>query len=108
MPMSLVRIRFRQSGGFAGLIRGYEMTAADTGPQDVDHLERLLKASGLTDRPAAASARTPPKTSDLVQYDIDIETDGGTKHVVLTDDDLDEKTEPLVHFLQQRSKPMKP
>jgi hypothetical protein len=106
--MSLLKLRFRQSGGFAGLIRGQEITAADLKPQELQRLERMLKESGLMERADASGARTPPTSADLVQYDLEFETSAGTKHVVLTDDDLDDKTEPLIQFLQKQSKPMKP
>jgi hypothetical protein len=106
--MSILKVRFRQSGGFGGLIRGDEIVAADSSPGDVQRLEQLLKASGLTERAAGGGARTPSKAADLIQYDLDIETSAGTRHVVLTDEDLDDRTEPLIQFLQKRSKPMKP
>jgi len=106
--MSVVKVRFRQSGGFGGLIRGDEIVAADASPADVKRLEQLLKASGLTERAASGGARTPSRAADLMQYDLEIETSSGTKHLVLTDEDLDDKTEPLIQFLQKRSKPMKP
>ena len=106
--MSLLKVRFRQSGGYAGLIRGQEITAADSSPGDVQRLEQLLKAGGLAEGAAGGGARTPPKTADLMQYDLEIETSAGTRHVVLTDDDLDDRTEPLIRFLQKGSKPLKP
>ena len=106
--MSLLKVRFRQSGGFAGLIRGREITAADASPEELQRLEHLLNASGLAERAAGAGAKTPPKSTDLIQYDLEIETSAGIRYVVLTDDDLDDRTEPLIQFLQKRSKPMKP
>jgi hypothetical protein len=68
----------------------------------------LLKESGLTERAGGGGARTPSKSADLMQYDLEIETSAGTRHVVLTDEDLDERTEPLIQLLQKGSKPMKP
>ena len=106
--MPLVKLRFRQSGGFAGLIRGQEITAADSSPEELQRLERMLQESGLAERGASGGASTPPKSADLIQYDLEIETSAGTRHVVLTDDDLDARTQPLIEFLQKRSKPMKP
>jgi len=106
--MSLVKVRFRQSGGFAGLTRGQEITAADSSPEELQRLERMLQESGLAERAASGGASTPPKSADLIQYDLEIETSAGTRHVVLTDDDVDDRTQPLIEFLQKRSKPMKP
>ena len=106
--MSLLKVRFRQSGGFAGLIRGQEIAAADSSPEELRRLEQMLNESGVSDRAASGGARTPPKAADLIQYDLEIETSAGTRHVVLTDDDLDDRTEPLIRFLQKQSKPMKP
>jgi len=104
--MSLLRLRFRQSGGFAGLIRGQEIVAADSSPEELQRLEHVLKESGLAERADVGGARTPPTSAD--QYDLGIETNAGTRHVVLTDDDVDDRTEPLIRFLQKGSKPMKP
>ena len=106
--MALLKVRFRQSGGFAGLTRGQEITAADSSPEELQQLEQMLKASGVAERAAGGGARTPPKSADLIQYDLQIETSDGTRHVVLTDDDLDNRTDPLIRFLQKGSKPMKP
>ena len=106
--MPLVKVRFRQSGGFAGLIRGQEITAADSSPEELQRLERMLRESGLAERAASGGASTPPMSAALIQYDLEIETSAGTRHVVLTDDDLDARTQPLIEFLQKRSKPMKP
>lgn len=105
--MSLLKVRFRQSGGYGGLIRGCELSAADTSPDEFQQLERLLNASGLTKTAAGGGAKAPSSAADLMQYELDIETSDGKKHVVLGDDGLDEKTEPLIEFLQKRSKPMK-
>jgi hypothetical protein len=106
--MSLLKLRFRQSGGYAGLIRGQEIAAAESSPAELQRLEHLLKESGLTERAAGGGARTPPASADLIQYDLEIETSAGTRHVVLTDDDLDDRTEPLIKLLQKGSKPIKP
>ena len=106
--MSLLKLRFRQSGGYAGLTRGQEITAADSSPAELQRLEHLLKESGLAERAGGGGARTPPKSADLIQYDLEIETSAGTRHVVLTDDDLNDRTEPLIRFLQKKSKPIKP
>ena len=106
--MSLLKVRFRQSGGYAGLIRGVEIAAADASPDEFQRLEQLVNASGLTKTAAGGGARTPPSAADLMQYDLDIETSAGKSHVALTDGDLDERTEPLIQFLQKKSKPIKP
>jgi hypothetical protein len=105
--MSLLKLRFRQTGGYAGLVRGQEITAAGSSPAELQQLEHMLKESGLTERAGGGGARTPPKSADLMQYDLEIETSAGTRHVVLTDEDLDERTEPLIQLLQKGSKPMK-
>ena len=106
--MSLLKVRFRQSGGYGGLIRGCELSAAETGPDEFQQLERLLNASGLATRAAGGGAKAPSSAADLIEYDLEIETSDGKKHVVLKDDGVDEKIQPLIEFLQKRSKPIKP
>src|SRR5262245_30083035 len=106
--MSLLKVRFRQSGGYGGLIRGCELSAADTSPDEFQQLERLLNGSGLTKPAAGGGAKSPSSAADLMQYDLDIETSDGKKHVVLTDEGVDEKTQHLIELLQKRSKPIMP
>lgn len=101
--MTARKIRFRQAGGFAGLVRGCDLDLEAMTPKQRAELERLITSSGLATTPAAKSKS---KGRDLMQYEITIESASGTIRADLTDLDLDDKLEPLVAFLQKRAGPM--
>ncbi len=109
--MTLRKIRFRQTGGFAGLVRGSDIAPESLGAKARAKLERLLNQSGLA---AGGSARAAASRKDaghdaardLIQYELDIETESGTEHFVFDDLDLSEEVAPLVEFLQEHAGPM--
>lgn len=68
--MEIASVRFRQSGGFAGLIRGCEISGDQITAADRRALARYLKAR------AAAPARSEAR--DLLVYEIEVEADSGT------------------------------
>lgn len=102
--MTTRRIRFRQSGGFGGLLRGCDIDVEALAPKQRAEVDRLVTASGLT---GGAVAKRPPMARDLTQFEITIESASGTTQATLTDLDLDGKTEPLVTFLQKRAGPVR-
>jgi hypothetical protein len=107
--MTLRKIRFRQAGGFAGLVRGCELSPGALGAKEGARLERLLRESGLAERPAATPAARGLKRDsarDLIQYEIEVETASGTVRVELDDLDLPDKAASLVAFLQEHARPM--
>jgi hypothetical protein len=59
-----VRVEFRQSGGFAGLVRGCELDSADLPPDTQRALERVLREG------AAPPAATPPPLADALAYEL--------------------------------------
>ena len=106
--MTLHRVRFRQSGGFAGLVRACDLTPDSLDAHSREELERLVAASGLAARDIAASSSPHSKTSrDVTQYDIEIELPAGRRRATLTDHDLDGPAGPLIAFLQKRARPFR-
>ena len=109
--MTLRKIRFLQTGGFAGLVRGCELASEAPDAKDWEELGRLLRESGLAEGPAArhaAPARGPDRglARDFIQYEIEIESASGTARFALDDLDLTDRVAPLVAFLQQHARPM--
>ena len=109
--MTLRKIRFRQTGGLAGLVRGCELTPKDLDSKEGARLERLLRQSGLAEsRPAhrASPAQAADRDSgrDLIKYEIEIESASGTTRFELDDLNLSENVELLVAFLQKHARPM--
>ena len=109
--MTLRKIRFLQTGGFAGLVRGCELVPEALDGKERDELLRLLRGSGLAEgaagRPTSA-VRGPDRNRarDVIQYEIEIESVSGTVRLDLDDLDLPEKVAPLVAFLQRHARPV--
>ena len=93
-----MKIQFRQSGGFAGLIRGCDLDTKTLNKSEAEHIERLASA--------AKSPAATPTGADLTSYEIEI-TDGGRKKKLTLDDmSLTAETAPLVELLAQHAKPI--
>ena len=109
--MMLHTIRFRQTGGFAGLVRGCELALEALAPKEREECERLLLRSGLMDAAAARPGSQVPGPDrdlarDLIEYEIEIESASGTRRFRFDDLDLTEKVAPLVAFFQKHARPM--
>ena len=98
--MAIRKIRFRQSGGFAGLVRGCDVEFNVLDVADRTALERHAR-SGQT--PVA-----PSQARDQIVYEIDIETDAGVRRLEFDEASVPKDLAPLVQTLAKRSKPMPP
>jgi hypothetical protein len=99
-----MKVRFRQSGGFAGLVRGCELSSDELAPADGAELVRLVQAAGL-----AGIVASPSGGADRQGYEIAVEGNGAPKgEYRLTDSDLTDEIAALVAFLRARSKPQRP
>ncbi len=93
-----MKIQFRQSGGFAGLVRGCELDTTKLVKTEAARIEELAAAVQATVANAGGA--------DLTCYEIEI-TDGRRKKSLKLDDmSLTEETAPLVELLAQRAKPV--
>lgn len=99
-----LRIRYVQSGGFAGLIRGCTLDAAALAPSAAAVMKRLVGAVPLT---KMKTVRTQG-VADLLLHDFAIETDAGMHHLSFDDLTLPKPLKPLVGFLARRIKPLPP
>lgn len=95
------RVRFRQSGGFAGLVRGCEVAAEDLPPAERRALERYVAARSS---PAPGDARA----RDLVTYELEIETDAGVVRLAFDESGAPAELEGLMAHLQSLARPMQP
>ena len=97
-----LKVRYVQSGGFAGLTRAATIDASTLAPAAAAVVKRLVKAAPL-------AKLKPAKTegvADLVQHDFAIETDAGSHHLSFDDLTLPTALKPLVAFLARRLKPL--
>lgn len=94
-----MKLRFRQSGGFAGLVRGCEMAVANLAPE----LRKLL--DDAMDHPAVKPA-PGVVVADAMQYSIAVDAPGSTKEVRFDDTTVPAAFVPLLAHLTAASKPM--
>jgi hypothetical protein len=99
--VAVMRVRFVQSGGVAGVMRRCEIDTGSLAPEAARELEALVRASDL---PAAGRFLTPA-ARDLRTYEIDIEGSTGGVSVVFDERTLPERARPLVHFLAGSASP---
>jgi hypothetical protein len=100
-----VKIAFRQSGGFTGLIRAAEVDTTTLPHAEAERLEGIAKE--LSGRRRAPSADSP-RGRDLGVYEITIETPRGVRRLSFDDATMPEEAQPLLEFLQKRAGPASP
>ena len=101
--MPIKKVKFRQSGGFAGLVRGSEVSAGkDLSAADLRALEQSVKRSR-----AAAPAKAS-RARDLVGYEIAIDTDEGQVVLEFDEANVPKDLAPLIEKLAKRAKPVPP
>jgi hypothetical protein len=99
-----MKVRFRQSGGFAGVVRGAEIDSASLPVPEAAELERLVAAAQL-----ASAERAAAPGADRQQYEIVVERAGAPKiEARFGDGALTDELAALVAFLRARAKPIKP
>jgi hypothetical protein len=97
-----MKIRFRQSGGFAGIVRGCALDTAALPRGEADELARLVAAAKLE---ALKPSRS--RGADRQQYDLVLEREGEPPVALRFDDGaLTDEIAPLLAFLRKRSKPL--
>jgi hypothetical protein len=98
-----MKIKFRQSGGYAGLRMGCDLDTNSLSTAESTQLESLVKTSGILQ---ARSGRSE-NAADLINYEITIETKDGIYQVKFDDLTLPESIIPLLDYLQNQAKPLK-
>jgi hypothetical protein len=96
-----MKVKFLQSGGFAGTIKGCEFDTAALASDVVRELEHLLRGSGLS-----ASGKFLSDTGrDLQQYEIAIEDGNRKTEFVFDDSTVPQSAKPLLGFLKKHARP---
>ncbi len=97
--MQIRKLRFRVSGGFAGVVRGTEAEGTALSASERSALVRLLS------HPPAASA---PGARDLMTYEWDVDTDEGSRHIEVDEMNVPDGLADLVSKLARQSRPVAP
>jgi hypothetical protein len=100
-----MKVKFRQSGGFGGLVRGCEVDTQSLAAPLAKKLESLVQP--LLERKTPKSAAPPPGSADLTNYEIEIEAGGKPLRIVADDLSIPPAVEPLLDYLRKQAKPEK-
>jgi hypothetical protein len=100
--MPIDKVRFRQSGGFAGLVRGVDVPAAELNAADRRALEELASGRHTPRSAGGAGAR------DLITYELELDTDRGHVRFEFDESSVPEGLSSLVASLAKRARPMQP
>jgi len=95
-----MKVRFRQSGGFAGLVLGCDLDTSTLPPAEAQELTRLVKQANLE----KIQTRRSEKARDLQNYEIAVESNEMTAKATFDDMSVDANVEPLLDFLRQRAR----
>jgi hypothetical protein len=96
-----MKVKFLQSGGFAGLIRGCKIDSAELPDHEAKRLRALVKESGLmAGTPLSKDAR------DVFDYELELEMEGHRLSFTFDDRTLPAAARPLIGFLKACSGPV--
>jgi hypothetical protein len=101
---SPMKLTFRQSGGFAGLIRGCEIDTDTLSPDEAASLQKMVRQSGILE----TTKRSNPDARDLMGYEVIVETVEGTFQVSFDELGIPKKAILLLEFLSARAEPRPP
>ncbi|HSE85568.1 MAG TPA: protealysin inhibitor emfourin [Candidatus Binatia bacterium] len=97
-----MKIRFRQTGGFGGLVLGCDLDTSTLPPAEAQELTRLVKQTNLE----KIQPQRSEKARDLQNYEIAVEGEGLTAKATFDDMSVDPNVDPLLEFLRQRARAM--
>lgn len=101
-----MKVSFRQSGGYAGLIRGCELNTVAMQPAEAQRLQSLINNSRILEM--GSKGESAPKRPDLINYRISIATGGAVHEISLDDFSITPTIRPLLEYLQSCSGPRPP
>ncbi len=97
-----MRVEFRQSGGFAGLVRGCELDSAELPPEAQRALERVVREA------RAISAPRPGRLADALAYELRCVRDGAELRVRFDEVSLSPAQQAVVESLTPYLRPRPP
>ena len=97
-----MKISYRRTGGFAGMILSYNIDVDDLPPEEADELGRLISAADFFKLPFEIRSETPG--ADQFEYTLTIETDEVQHTVKFGDAAMPENLWPLVNKIRLLSR----
>jgi hypothetical protein len=95
-----MKIKFRQSGGFAGLIKSVEINRDDLSEEESDILNSLVEQSKFFEIPEP----TPYAAPDIEQYFISVELEGKTREMHVSRANVPKTLKPLIKHIAKMAK----
>ena len=95
-----MKIRFRQTGGFGGLVMGCDLDTSTLSPAEAQELARLIKQANLE----RTQTKRSDKARDLQNYEIAVDGGGITAKATFDDMSVDANMKPLLDFLRRRAR----
>ena len=93
-----MKISYRRTGGFAGMILTYDIDVDNLPPEEANELETLVSEADFFTLPAEINAETPG--ADQFQYTLTIETDQAQHTVECGDAAMPKNLQPLVNKIR--------
>jgi hypothetical protein len=94
-----MKVRYRQTGGFAGLVLGCELDTEKLSPREAEELARLVKQAALD----KVGVKKSPRGRDLTNYEIIVEDSSRTAKASFEDMTIPASVQPLLDFLRSRA-----
>ncbi|MET0502731.1 MAG: protealysin inhibitor emfourin [Candidatus Binatia bacterium] len=95
-----MKVHFRQTGGFGGLVLGSDLDTSTLPPAEGQELTRLVGQANLE----KLKSRPSDKARDLQNYEIIVEGGGLNTKASFDDMNVDANLEPLLEFLRKRAR----
>ena len=95
-----MKVRFRQTGGFGGLVLGCDLDTTALSQTDGLRLTRLVEQARLGE----IGIRKEERGRDLTSYEVVVEDAGKTLRAMVDDMSTSPQLEPLLEFLRSRAR----
>ena len=94
-----MKITYRESGGFAGLVKGVEIDTSNLNHDEAQNVVKMVADSGIK----GEVNLTSPAQRDVPQYDICIESENGVERRQLDFSHVTDDMKPLLKYLKRKS-----
>jgi len=101
-----IKVTFRQSGGFGGLVLGSNLDTETLSPREAAQLRSLVRSSGVVSGSIGDAKRSmsSPDARDLTTYEIEVTFDEGMVRLAFDDMSMPPDIEPLLEFVRARAR----
>lgn len=98
-----MKICYRKSGGFAGLVKGVDLDTDALPPAEAETLRQLVRAAAFFQQPA----RSAPRLPDVEQVMVEVTDEDRTHQVLVQHGQGHTELEPLLRYLESKAQYLK-